>query len=132
MTEIDKVAFIEIKDNKILSTMSKGKSKYYIPGGKRETGESDEQTLVREIKEELTVDIAPGTLEYIGTFIAQSDGAMKGVKVKMTCYKAEYQGAFRADSEIEEIAWLDSKDLGRISEVDKIIFKYLINKGELG
>lgn len=115
-----------------MSTKSKGKSLYYILDGKRETGESDEQTLVREIKEELAVNIAPGTLENIGTFIAQSDGAMKGVMLKMTCYKAEYQGDFRADSEIEEIAWLDSKDLGRISEVDKIIFRYLINKGELG
>jgi 8-oxo-dGTP pyrophosphatase MutT (NUDIX family) len=37
----------------ILSTKSKGK--YYIPGGKRENGESDEQTLIREIAEELSV-----------------------------------------------------------------------------
>jgi 8-oxo-dGTP pyrophosphatase MutT (NUDIX family) len=43
MKEIDKIA-IEIQQGKILSTKSKGK-KYYIPGGKRESGESDEQTL---------------------------------------------------------------------------------------
>jgi 8-oxo-dGTP pyrophosphatase MutT (NUDIX family) len=38
-----------------ISTKSKGKTKYYIPGGKRENGESDEQTLIREIAEELSV-----------------------------------------------------------------------------
>tara|TARA_B110000091_G_C13636844_1_gene399494 strand:- start:354 stop:515 length:162 start_codon:yes stop_codon:yes gene_type:complete len=47
--KIDKIAFIEIQEGKILSTKSKGKTKYYIPGGKRESGESDEQTLIREI-----------------------------------------------------------------------------------
>jgi 8-oxo-dGTP pyrophosphatase MutT (NUDIX family) len=58
-----------------ISTKSKGKTKYYIPGGKRENGESDEQTLIREIAEELSV--ASQMAEYIGTFSAQSDGEKK-------------------------------------------------------
>ncbi len=53
MNEIDKIAFIKIEKGKILSTKSKGKNRYYIPGGKREMGESDEETLTREISEEL-------------------------------------------------------------------------------
>ena len=36
MKEIDKIAFIYLKDKKILSTLSKGKDAYYIPGGKRD------------------------------------------------------------------------------------------------
>jgi 8-oxo-dGTP pyrophosphatase MutT (NUDIX family) len=51
------IAFIEIQKRKILSTKSR-KTKYYIPGGKRENGESDEQTLIREIAEELSVAIS--------------------------------------------------------------------------
>jgi hypothetical protein len=39
--EIDKIALIEIQEGSILSTRSKGKTKFYIPGGKREKGESD-------------------------------------------------------------------------------------------
>lgn len=50
---IDKIAWIHTKDGKILSTLSKGKSTYYIPGGKREGDETDLETLVREVKEEL-------------------------------------------------------------------------------
>ena len=57
MKEIDKIAFIYIKDSKILSTLSKGKDTYYIPGGKREENETDEETLIRECKEELTINI---------------------------------------------------------------------------
>lgn len=131
MKEIDKIALIKIENGKILSTKSKGKNKYYIPGGKRENNETDVQTLIREIKEELSVDIIKESIEYIGTFKAQSDGAMEGIIVKMTCYKANYIGDLKEDNEIEEIRWLNFKDLEIISEVDKIIFKYLKDNGLL-
>jgi 8-oxo-dGTP pyrophosphatase MutT (NUDIX family) len=131
MTVIDKIAFIHIKDGKILSTKSKGKTKYYIPGGKRQNFETDEQTLIREISEELSVVIKPSTISYIGTFSAQSDGAKAGVNVTMTCYKAEFSGELKADNEIEEIRWLTHSNLEIISEVDKKIFSFLHEKGEL-
>jgi 8-oxo-dGTP diphosphatase len=130
-TEIDKIAFIEIQNGKILSTKSKGKTKYYIPGGKREQGESDEQTLIREIVEELSVAIVPDTATYIGTFSAQSDGSKEGIRVIMSCYTAKYIGHLKANSEIEEIKWLNYSDLDIISEVDKKIFKFLYEKGAL-
>jgi len=131
MIEIDKIAFIATKNGKILSTKSKGKTKYYIPGGKRELGETDEQTLIREILEELNVKIKPDTIEYVGTFKAQADEANKGILVKMTCYKALYNGLLEPKSEIEEIKWLSYKDLDSISEVDKQIFKFLKECNEL-
>jgi len=131
MKEVDKIAFIEIKNGQILSTKSKGKTKYYIPGGKRESGETDEQTLIREIVEELNVQIDQTTIQYVGTFKAQSDGAKEGVVVKMTCYKATYKGLMKPSSEIEEIRWLNYKDLDIISEVDKKIFQFLNQNGEL-
>jgi len=56
------------------------------------------------------------TIKYVGTFKAQSDGAKEGVLVKMTCYKAEYDGILKPKSEIEEIKWLNYKDLNIISE----------------
>ncbi len=131
MKEVDKIAFIETRNGQILSTKSKGKTKYYLPGGKRDNGETDEQTLIREITEELSLVITPNTSKYIGTFMAQSDGAKEGVIVKMTCYSAEYTGTMKAASEIEEIRWLNYKDYELISEVDKIIFDFLKAKGEL-
>jgi 8-oxo-dGTP diphosphatase len=131
MKEVDKIAFIQTKNGQLLSTKSKGKSKYYIPGGKRSAGETDEQTLVREISEELSVQINKQTIEYVGTFKAQSDGATDGVLVKMTCYKAEYEGVLKAANEIAEIKWLNYKDLDIVSEVDKKIFEFLKEKGAL-
>jgi len=73
-TFIDKLAWIYVKDKKILTTRSKNKDTYYIPGGKREPGESDEAALIREIQEELSVDIIPETITYVNTFEAQAHG----------------------------------------------------------
>jgi 8-oxo-dGTP pyrophosphatase MutT (NUDIX family) len=131
MKVIDKIALIILENGKILSTKSIGKNKYYIPGGKREKNETDHQTLIREIKEELSVDILLETIRYVGTFIAQSDGDKEGVNVKMTCYKAEYSGILNKNNEIEEIKWLNYNDLAIISEVDKIIFDFLRKEKEL-
>lgn len=128
---IDKIAWIYIKDKKILSTLSKGKDKYYIPGGKRESCENDVETLVREIKEELSVDIVTDSIRYFGTFKAQAHGQKEGVVVKMSCYTADFNGELKEDSEISKIVWLTYNDLDKISPVDKLIFEDLHNKGLL-
>ena len=130
MKEIDKIAFIYLKDGKILSTLSKGKDTYYIPGGKREGNETDEETLIRECKEELTIDIKKDTIKYYGTFEAQAHGKAEGILVRMTCYMAEFEGELNLDSEIQEMIWLDYSNLNvKISPVDQLIFKDLYEKG---
>jgi 8-oxo-dGTP pyrophosphatase MutT (NUDIX family) len=126
---IDKIAWIYIKEDKILCTLSKGKKKYYIPGGKRNEFENDIETLTREVNEELSVDLNLDTIKYYGTFKAQADGKEDGVVVKMSCYMAEYQGNLKVDNEIAEILWLSYKDIDKISAVDKLIFKDLYGKG---
>lgn len=131
MKEIDKIALLYIKDGQILSTLSKGKDTYYLPGGKRELNETDEQTLIRECKEELTIDIKEDTIKYYGTFEAQAHGKAEGIIVKMTCYTAEYIGEIKPSSEIQEIRWLSYNDIDIISPVDKLIFKDLYEKGVL-
>ena len=128
---IDKVAYLYIRDGKILSTRSKGKDKYYIPGGKREGDETDIETLIREVKEELMVDIIVPTAKFYGIFEAQAHGQAEGITVKMTCYTAEYSGELKADSEIAEIVWLTTADIESISPVDKLIFADLKAKGLL-
>lgn len=129
MKYIDKIAFIYLKGGKLLSTLSKGKDTYYIPGGKREGNETDYETLIRECKEELTIDIKKDTIKYYGTFEAQAHGKAEGIIVKMTCYTAEFDGNLKPDSEIEVINWLDYSNLNvEISPVDKLIFKDLYDK----
>lgn len=63
MKQIEVVAAIIIKDKKILCVQRKESKlpyiskKYEFPGGKMEPGETREETIIREIKEELAIDI---------------------------------------------------------------------------
>ncbi len=128
---IDKVALIYVKDGRILSTRNKGKDVYYIPGGKREAGETDIQTLGREIMEELSVNVVPETLVFVGTFEAQAHGHPVGVNVQMRCYAGELEGEPQPNSEVEEVTWLTYRDRDRSSPVDQIILDWLWQKGLL-
>ncbi|WP_027661177.1 NUDIX hydrolase [Salinispora fenicalii] len=131
MTTIDKIAWIHLENGRILSSRSRRKDVYYIPGGKRELGEGDIDTLVREIQEELSVTIAPDTATHVGTFRAQAHGHPDGIMVRMTCYTANYHGLLRPSSEIEEIVWLTHADRHRVSPVDQIIFDHLHEMAQL-
>jgi 8-oxo-dGTP diphosphatase len=131
VTPIDKIAWIRLEDGRILSTRSRGKDVWYIPGGKREPGETDVEALVREIREELDVAIAPGSAAHAGTFQAQAHGHAVGVEVRMTCYTADYQGTLTPSSEVDELAWLAYADRGRVSAVDQLIFDHLRRSGQL-
>jgi ADP-ribose pyrophosphatase YjhB (NUDIX family) len=51
--------------SKILLCKKKGNDYYFLPGGHVEFGETAEQALTRELKEEL--DIETNKIEYIGT-----------------------------------------------------------------
>jgi 8-oxo-dGTP diphosphatase len=125
---IDKLAWIEIRDGKILSTRSKGRTKYYFPGGKRETGESDFEGLSREISEELSISLTEESSTFLGVFQAQADSHAEGIQVKMTCYEGAYTGTIQPANEIEEVVWLTYADRDKVSAVDQIIFDWLKDK----
>jgi len=128
---LDVLAWIHIADNRILCTRSAGKDVYYIPGGKREPGESDTQSLSREIKEELQVVLDISSLKLMGIFEASADGLQPGVMVRMRCYTGGFTGELCPDSEISEMVWLSYQDRNMVSEVDKLIFNFLNKKGYL-
>jgi 8-oxo-dGTP pyrophosphatase MutT (NUDIX family) len=100
-------------------------------GGKREPGESDIDTLVREISEELCVRIDPATAVHVGTFEAQAHGKPDGVLIRMTCYTAQYSGTLAPASEIAELTWLSAADTARIAPVDHLVFAHLQAAGIL-
>ncbi len=128
---IDKLAFIYLKDRRVLETLSLGKDVWYIPGGKREDDESDIEALVREVKEELDVKLITRTIAHYGTFETQAHGKPEGMMVRMTCYTADFNGVLTPTSEIEKIDYFTYADKHRTSPVDHLIFDDLYSKGLL-
>lgn len=122
---VDKVALIHIAEKQVLTTISKSKTKFYFPGGKRENDESDLECLTREIKEELNVDIIEDSVRLFGVFEAPADGHAMDVIVKMSCYFGDFSGRLEACNEIERFEWIEFKDMHRTSAVDHLILHRL-------
>ena len=104
---IDKIAWIHLDERRLLVARNAGRERFYLPGGKREPGESDVETLVREL------------------FEALADARTDGLLVRLTCYTALHMGTFVPSREIEEIAWLTAGDGDRVSAVDRLVLAHL-------
>ena len=129
---VDTVAWVHLENGRILCARPRGKDVFYIPGGKREGAESDLQTLLREIAEELTVALLPATVTHVGTYEAvQPPGHPDAVRVRMSCYAAGYSGTLAASSEIDELAWFCYADRPRVPAVDQLLFDDLRAAGQL-
>lgn len=106
-----KIGAIILREGKILAVRKKRTDAFIIPGGQPKEGETSEETLKRELKEELGVD--SGCFRLFGTFVVP---AMFGAeKVKIDVYIADIEGEPKPCSEIEEIMWL-----GKYAEDDGI------------
>jgi 8-oxo-dGTP diphosphatase len=129
---IDTVAWVRVENGLILCARPRGKDVFYIPGGKREGAESDLQTLLREISEELAVTLIPETVRPAGTYEAEQPGAHRdSAVVRMSCYTGDYRGTLAASSEIDEFAWFSYVDRPRVPLVDQLLFDDLKAAGRL-
>lgn len=131
MAFIDKLAWVCVEGGRVLSARSRGRDVYFLPGGKREPGESDHEALMREVREELSVALKADTLRPLHVFEAQAHGQPDGVLVRMSCFTAEYEGELRPAAEIEEVAWLIYADRPRVSLVGQIVFDWLHARGDV-
>ncbi len=119
---IDKLAFINIENEKVLMSLSRGKNTWYIPGGKREGEETDLQALTREVEEELSIKLVLQTIKLYGVFEAQAHGHPIGTMVRMTCYTADFEGELLPASEIERLSYFPYSRKYESSMVDHLIF----------
>lgn len=107
--DIYKAAGVLIKDRKFLTTRSKGKSIFIAPGGKVEPDEGVENALIRELREELGIDVAISDLSPFGTFFAPAAGD-ENKYLQMDVFMVKnWSGEISPASEIEEIKWIDSR-----------------------
>lgn len=107
---IDSLAWIHVRDRRLLSVRTTGKTKFYLPGGKREPGEGDVAGLCREIREELGITLDPLSFRFFAALEEQADGFADGRLVRMTCYTAAHEGEPAPSREIAEAAWLSTAD----------------------
>lgn len=110
-------ALAHIRDRRLIQTRSVGKTAFYMAGGKIDPGETTEQALHREIREELDVGLVPGTVEFLDVFEAQAFGHSVGTALHMSCYRAEMDGEPRPTSEIAEFRYFTCAEYEAMDDV---------------
>ncbi len=104
MEIIHKIAAVVIQNNKFLMVRKKGKDIWTNLGGHPEEGETEQQALLREIKEEMGCD---GEIEKkLGDF--EAPAAHDNAVVKLSTYLVKLQGPIIfEDPELEEYKFID-------------------------
>jgi 8-oxo-dGTP pyrophosphatase MutT (NUDIX family) len=129
VAQVEKVAWVLVRDGRLLVARNHGRDLFYLPGGRREPGETDSETLVREVREELSVTIDPSTMQLVAEVTAPRDGS-PGL-VTMRCYTTDHRGDPAPASEIAELAWITAADLGRVTVAEQQVMDRLAASGAM-
>lgn len=110
---IDVVAAIleNQKGQVLIARRKKGKNLagyWEFPGGKIEKGETPEQCMIRELNEEMNIQIETG--DYVGENIHRyNEGA-----VRLLAYKGKISGGAIQLTDHDEYAWVELQELKKV------------------
>lgn len=112
MKEIKVVAAIIQKENKILAT-KRGYGEFInmweFPGGKIESGETKEQALVREIKEELNIEIS------VDKFAIDIEYQYPNFYLFMSCFMCSIKEGSIELLEYNDGKWITKEELNTLN-----------------
>lgn len=126
---INKIALAIFKDKKVLMGRNENRDAFYFIGGSIEEGESDLDTLEREVKEELGVELDKNSVSFLNEFEAEAHGK-NGVILKLRLYKGDIIGEPKPNSEIVELRFFDSNiDQKYSTPISRKILPWLKEQG---
>lgn len=101
------VSAVVLRDDqgRVLTVRKRGTTRFMLPGGKPEADESPDRTAVREIAEELGLELRLDRLELVGRFRSEAANEA-GHSLLSTVYSHPLEGVPTVAAEIEEMRWL--------------------------
>lgn len=99
---------VVIKDRKLLLAFSNNKQAFYLPGGKTDEGETTLTALVREIREELNVELDPTAARFYTHITAPAFGERSGIIMEQDCFLYDLQMPPIPAAEIGALHYFDT------------------------
>lgn len=110
---------LEIQDDSILLVRVRDNDLWYLPGGTIEAGEDEEDTLIRELSEELGIEIDPASILFDRQVIGPALGR-KG-EVELNCFRAGWTGSITPMAEISDVAFVGFSEKHKMAPAIKIL-----------
>jgi 8-oxo-dGTP diphosphatase len=132
IAEIHKAGLLVVREGCILLCRKKrGSPLLILPGGKMENGESSQDCVVREVREELG-DVSVRGLAFLASYVDVAAGDENRM-VRIELYRGELVGVPAAQAEIGELVWFgEGDDRGMLSpSLRNKIVPDLIRRGVL-
>ncbi len=120
MKRISCACLFACREQKVLLVRVRANTHWYLPGGKIEPGETPEQTLVRELKEELSMGVEPSTIRFEFSIVGPAYG--EEGEVELLCFSAHWHSEIKPCDEITEVAWLDETHYDLLAPAVKMLF----------
>lgn len=86
-----------------------GTQMFMLPGGKRESGETPLQALIRELDEELHLQLPASALTPLGHF-SEAAANEPDTRVEADIFRAPLAQPVQPAAELEELRWLSASD----------------------
>ena len=97
---------IIVRHRALLLAYSNNKQAWYLPGGKIDAGETAKQALLREIHEELALNLDAEQLHFYTHISAPAYGETPAVMMAQDCFRAELGDAIpQAQAEIGAVRY---------------------------
>lgn len=107
-------------DGRILVVRKQGTRRFMLPGGKIESGETPDQTAVREAHEELGIVLHVEQMTRLGEWTAPAANE-DGRTVHGHIYEHPYVAGVTACSEIAEVQWLTAGELRERDDIAPLL-----------
>jgi len=100
-------------DGRTLLVRKRGTQAFMQPGGKIDAGESAPVALVRELYEELGLQVLPEHAQFLGEFSAVAANE-PGFEVNCQLYRLDIGQEVAPAAEIEEVVWVDAGEVDHL------------------
>jgi len=107
-------------DGRILVVRKRGTSRYMLPGGKIERGESPAQAAVRELHEEVGAELSPESLTFLGEWSAPAANEA-GLTVHGHIFEHPWLDGLAVRAEIEDLLWLHPDEMAQRDDLAPLL-----------
>jgi len=107
-------------DGRILVVRKRGTSRYMLPGGKIEEGETPARAAIRELYEEVGAELDPAALTFLGEWTAPAANE-PGHSVHGHIFEHPWVHGLAVRAEIEDLLWLHPDEMAERDDLAPLL-----------